>query len=304
MPPLPPEKDVLDALRLVVLPSAGGAALAAATLLALGRWAAPLASAAGVAAGFACAVWMKPDDLIPWTPDPARTWQLLPRAAAVLLLVGLVTHAAAALITRHRPDAPARRVAMLVWCLRIGAVGVVTWRLVPVAARTEVPWLLPAFAVVVLALWVALDSLTRTETNGLTVGLSAAAMLGAGGVMLYSHSAQFMEIATAVAAVLAGVAVVSAVGKVSAGGAVPAVAVFLPGLLLTGRLVNDSKVPVASFWLLALAPLALAIFLVPAIAKRNPRALAAAKVALVLAPVVVAVVLAGRVETLPWEQEW
>src|SRR5262249_61889132 len=55
MPPLPPTKEVLDAMQYAILPAAGGAALVAGTFLVFGRWAAALGSAAAVAGGFAWA---------------------------------------------------------------------------------------------------------------------------------------------------------------------------------------------------------------------------------------------------------
>jgi hypothetical protein len=80
--------------------------------------------------------------------------------------------------------------------------------------------------------------------------------------------------------------------------------VFLVGLVLgTWPSRVENKVPDVCFWLVALAPLLLAPFLVPRIARRNRWVLLALRVVLVLAPLVVAVLLAGQNEKFPYEEE-
>src|SRR6185312_4744174 len=98
LPPLPPAPLVLETLRDLVLPAASGAALTFGLFLCLGRWAAALGSAAAVSAGFvwanftfAAPDWEGTSRLIPWKPEPRYAWNYLPRAALVLVAVGLVT---------------------------------------------------------------------------------------------------------------------------------------------------------------------------------------------------------------------
>ena len=67
-----------------------------------------------------------------------------------------------------------------------------------------------------------------------------------------------MNASIVVAAALSGIALVAWAGRADAGGAVPAAAVMLPGLLLMGQQETFSDVPWYAFALLALAPLLLA----------------------------------------------
>ena len=155
-----------------------------------------------------------------------------------------------------------------------------------------------------LALWVVLDHLAACGFPAEITALQALVALLAGGVMLYAHSAKFMDMATILGSALLGVAVVAGSVKVDARGAIPAFVGLLPGLLVSGRVLTTSEVPVASFVLAAVAPLALLPWLVPNLSRRTgpwPRAI---RFVSVLAVLVAALALAGRVETLPWEQEW
>src|SRR5688572_4257246 len=101
MPPLPPTSIILEGLKLDVLPAAGGAALVYCLFAATGRWATALGSAAAVVVAFVWAnytfaglEWEKAGTsrLIAWKPDdPQQAWMWLPRAALVLVLVGLLS---------------------------------------------------------------------------------------------------------------------------------------------------------------------------------------------------------------------
>jgi hypothetical protein len=102
-----------------------------------------------------------------------------------------------------------------------------------------------------------------------------------------------------------GIAVAAGVGKADTSGAIPAGVVFLPGLVLGGRpSLADNLVPASCFWVLALAPVVLLPFLIPALARRNGWLVRIARPLLVLAPVVVAIVLAAQHEKLAFEEEW
>lgn len=310
MPPLPPAALVLDAIRQTVLPAAGGAALVLCALLALGRWAAALGSAAAVVAGFAWAnytfdapSWDNTGRVFPWKPD-GPTWQYLPRAALVLVAVGLLSRWVGLIAGRYLPERRRWGANLLVWAPRLAGVAVVSGWLVPLPWAADMPWLWPALAAAMLLTWAALDGVARSGAGAEVSAYQCAAFLAAGAVLIHAHSARFMDAANILGFALLGVAVAAGAAKTDASGAAPATAAFLPGLMLNGRYQTESAVPPACFWLVGLAPLALLPFLVPRVARQNRWLLAGGRAALVLAPLVVAVVLAMRHETLVFEEEW
>ena len=103
-----------------------------------------------------------------------------------------------------------------------------------------------------------------------------------------------------------GVAVAAGLGRVDASGAIPAGVLFSPVLLIAGRFSAVEPVPLASLWLIALAPLALTPFLIPRLARHNGWKTRTARAVLVLIPVVVALVLAGQTGTISYggDDEW
>jgi hypothetical protein len=107
-------------------------------------------------------------------------------------------------------------------------------------------------------------------------------------------------VATILGASLFGIAV-AARQQADAGTAAPAVAVLLPGLLLTGQNTTFSEVPLTSFLLVALAPLALLPTLLPPFRRWEGIGLRILQLTLILAPLVVAVVLAMQAESLEFE---
>lgn len=312
MPPLPPTADVLDALRLTVLPAAGGAALVYALVLCLGRWAGALGSAGAVVAGFAAAnfTWDKlaldgTGRLLPWAAgEEPRSWHHLPAAGLLLLVAGLGSRWLGLLVGRVAPERRWWLVNVAVWLPRAAAVGVVCSWLVPPAAVADHGWLRLALPAVVLLWWAGLDGVARAGAGGQAAMYQAAVCYAAGAVLLYHHWAGAMEAAVAVGSALAGVTAVGWATKADASGAVPAGVGVLPGLLLAARLSQDSKVPVAAFWLVALAPVVLLPFLVPRLNRQNGPAARIARAVLVLLPLALAVRLAALNETLPFEEEW
>jgi hypothetical protein len=113
-----------------------------------------------------------------------------------------------------------------------------------------------------------------------------------------------MDIAVMCGCAAAGVAVASFPTRADTSGAVPLGVAGLPTLLLNGRFATESQVPLASFWLAALAPLALLPFLLPIVARRPRWITIPLRAALVLAPLAAAVVLAAQHESLPVQEEW
>lgn len=127
---LPPTELTLEQLRLHILPAAGGAALVTGLFLVSGRWAGALGSAVAVVVAFAASNYTfastdwdsyESYSMIPWKPvgEPPPAWHWLPRAAVVLVLIGLLSRwlglIAGRLLTRPvtnymDPDAPPERV--------------------------------------------------------------------------------------------------------------------------------------------------------------------------------------------------
>ncbi len=312
MPPLPPTKDVLDALHHTALPAAAGAALVMAAFLSLGRWAAALCTAVAVAVGFGWAnytfdtlSWSGTGRVIPWyAEDGAPAWHRLPRAAAFLLVAGLVSRWLGLLSPRLLPERYWWGANLFTWAVRVASVAVVAPGLVPDAAVADHIWLRPVLVLTMLALWVALDGVARNEAGTEVAAYLAAAFVVAGAVLLYAHSARFMDVAVMCGCAAAGVAVAAFPTRADTSGAVPLGVVGLPALMLHGRVSLDSQVPVTSFVLVALAPLALLPFLLPAAARQPRWVVIPLRALLVLAPLVAAVVLAAQHEKLAFEEEW
>ena len=104
--------------------------------------------------------------------------------------------------------------------------------------------------------------------------------------------------ATLLGAGLGGVAIASQWGRANAAGAMPALSVLLPGILLSGWRDTFSEVPAWSFLLPAVAPIILAVLWLPGVRRLGgwPRWVAGVVVALI--PAILAVVLAARAEPL------
>lgn len=312
MPPMPPVKDVLDTLQHTALPALAGAVLVVCVFLPLGRWAAALGSAVAVGVGFGCVnhtfdslSWTNTGRVITWWPDPdAPGWHGLPRAALILLVVGLVSRWLGLLVSRLLDARRQWGATLLVWAVRAAVVAVVAPGLVPATWAVEFEWAKPALVVAMLALWVALDSVARDRAGSEVAAYLAAAFLAAAAVLIHHHTARFMDLALMCGCAAAGVAVATFPTRADASGAVPLGVVGLPGLMLNGRYLVESQVPVASFWLVALAPLALLPFLIPAVGRLPRWVIITLRAVFVLTPLVVAVLLAAQHEQLAFEEEW
>ena len=81
-------------------------------------------------------------------------------------------------------------------------------------------------------------------------------------------------------------------------------ALALPGVLCLTRALTTSLVPTSAYWLAACAPLGLLPWALPALARRDGWAGCLLRVVVVVGLAATALVIAGRVETLPWEDEW
>ncbi len=304
MSELPPADLVTDALKNVVIPAAGAAALALALVLALGRWAGAVGSGLAVLAGVAFANWHRKAPLVPWTPgDRVGDW-LLP-AAAVLVAVGLSSRWGGLIAGRYAKQSKWWWLAnAAVWLPRAAAVVVVGGWGIPAQTAAEEPslrWLVVAGT---LLAWVAFDGVARAGCSNEAVALLALVAACAGGVMVFAHSGLYLDLGTMLGMALVGVAAVGTVAKADVSGAIPAALGFLPGFVASGRFATTSTVPVEAFWLAALAPLALLPFIVPALARRSSWPARLIRLVLILAPLVAALVLADRHDPLKFGEAW
>lgn len=329
MPPLPPADLVLESLRQNILPAAGGAALVMCLFLVLGRWAAALGSAAAVIAGFVWAdftfekaSWDAISRLIPWKPEEnAPAWHLIPRAAFVLVVVGLGSRWAGMLIARALPQRLWWGENLLVWAPRVAAVATVSAWVTPAAATEQWAWIRPAMIGVMVLSWVILDGLSRTWDCGHVAAYHSLIFFATGSVLMYHTWNTATELAFILGSAMFGIAVATAVRAtavtppellpwekpppgVMASGAIPAGVAFLPALLLNARLLAESNLPPTPFWLLAVSPLALAPFLIPWVARQRRWFVVLAGAVLLLIPLGIAVSVASQCGPPAYAEEW
>jgi hypothetical protein len=272
----------------VVLPSLAAAALVLAVFLIGGRkWGAVVGPALAVVAGVAAGNYQREAPL-PWLPDQ-EVWHWLPAAILAALGAGLLAQV---------PRVPA----VIGWLLRAAAAGLATWLLVPEELRTEAWWVVPAFFAAVLADWAALELAARRAPGGAVPAGLALVCAGAAAVLVHHYSARFADIALMQAGALAGIALVAGLARADCATAMPAGAVLLPGLLLAGYHGMESEIPWVSFALTTLAPLALVPTLLPPLSRLRPVLLRTVQLALLLAPVVVAVALAMKAEPMEFDE--
>jgi hypothetical protein len=170
--------------------------------------------------------------------------------------------------------------------------------------RAEYSWSPVALGVVVLAEWAILEQIGRVDRRGLVpLVLAGAANVGAL-VLIYAAEARFGMVAMVLMAVLAAVGVAALIFGRETNGAAAAVAVLLPGLMLTGQQdAPDPEFPAKCFALVALSPLALAPSLLPAWRRYQKRGLWAAQLLLVLLPLAWALYLAAQTGSLDPDAE-
>ncbi len=316
---LPPIKMMLDTFQLSVLPAAGGAAIVMSLFLLGGKRFAALGSAVAVVFGFVWSnfklsnlnpsdpiTWENSSRLLPWKPvGTAAGWQWVALAALVLLVVGLVSRWVGLLATRYLPERNAWGAHLLVWAPRIAAVAVVGYWLTLGKAAEAWPGLWPITSAVMFCIWVSLDGVARNEAGAEVTAYLAAALFATAAVLIHAHYARAMEIAMVIGSSCMGIAIVARLSRSDASGAIPAAVAFIPGLLLAGRpSLPDHNIPAASFWLIALAPLALAPFLIPALIRKDVWYLRAARGVLILVLFATAVGLAAQNETLAFDEQW
>jgi hypothetical protein len=226
---------VLPALALAAVVMAAGVLLG-------GVKQAPSAAALGLGAGAALGLWLSDAmELVPGNP----TWNRLPWAALAALWVGHIAR-----LPELQPAAG--------WLLRAAAAIVIAWVGIPSSMRAEFDWLAPVVAAVIFAHWAILERLAADPPDGSIPLCLALVFLTAGAVLIHAGSARLMDVAVVLASALTGLALVAWWRRADAGGAVPAVAVALPLLMLMGQRETFSEIPWYGFALPALAPLLLA----------------------------------------------
>jgi hypothetical protein len=302
---LPPIDQVVDALLKTVLPPALLVAVLTGLVCLLARWNDSVAYA-GSALAIACGLilgcastWLAGQiDLVnqiihnqlPWVPL-AEGWNWL----LTITLAALATDAVARL-----PRVPTG----VGWALRGMVAAEAGWLLAPVALRAEYSWSPVAFGVVVLAEWALLAQLGRIDRRGLVpLLLAGAANVASLVLLLYADEARFGFVAMVLMAVLAGVGVAALIFGREANGAAAAVAVLLPGLMLSGQQDTPTEVPIICFALVALSPLALAPSLLPAWRCYQKKGLWVVQLLLLMAPLAWALFLAAQTGSLNPDDE-
>jgi hypothetical protein len=320
LPPLPPRTLVLESLQLDVLPAAGAGAFILCAFLLVGRWAGALGSAAAVTVAFMVAnftlnnvgfedkpTWDNTARLIPWKPkENAPGWHWLPRAAAVLVVVGLLSRWIGLLATRLLPERFWWGANLLVWAPRLAGVIVVSAWIAsgPAASKPEWEHLRLQLAACMFAIWIALDGVARAEAGAEVAAYMGLCFFAAAIILIYAHSKFFMDMAVIFSFAMFGIAAAAAVGKADTSGAIPASVVFLPGLIFgTKPSMEVHKVPEVALWLVVLAPLVLLPFLIPVLSRQRGWIVRSIRAVVILAPVIVAVTLAAQHEKLPFDEE-
>jgi len=228
-------------------------------------------------------------ELFPWQPE--KQWEWLPRIAAGVMLVGFVG---------RLPQVPR----LDRWTLYALASGVAAWMLTPTDVQAATPWAVWLFGGTFFVEWVVLDALAEAAPGG-AVALGVALVLFAGGfVVLCAGWGSVSEAAIRMGFGFVGLVLVAWWFRVDVGTAAPAGLEFVMGLLFAGYNNLESKVPLTSFLLPALAPLA-GVMLLPLLllsdSRRRSFLLQTLFLLFILIPVIVAVVLAVRAEPLSFE---
>jgi hypothetical protein len=225
----------------------------------------------------------------PLTLSPGvSAWNRLPWVVLAASCVGRLAYVS----DQHSSDG---------WLLRGAAAIGIAWWLLPERAREEAAWLAPAFAAVVWAQWVLLDYLAARPGSASVAGALVLTFLTGGTVLLYAASKSLTDPMIVLAFALLGVTIIAWLRGVEVVGAMPALAVALPGLMLMGELTTE-KVPWRAFALTASAPFTL-ILTMPFL--QGPRwRLHLLRLVLVLIPLVLAILVAQEAGPLPTGEEW
>ena len=177
-----------------MLPAAGASAFVFAGLLLLGHRFANVSAALAVVAGLVAGNWEK-------VPMPAvltaSAWTHLPPYTAFLLALGFVTQLLADATDRfeylnsYRTAFTAAK-----WPTRAFMLALAAGPVIPADLGFDRTLFYALFVVGSVALWFTLDRLAEGGSPAEMTALQGVTALLAGGVMLYAHSAKFMDLAT------------------------------------------------------------------------------------------------------------
>ena len=295
IPPPPPVAEVMEKLQTLIVPAMAGGAFGVALLLALSRRLAWPAAAFAAVGGAALANWGH--SYFAWELGD-RSFQGIAPAALMLAVIGVITEPLSLL--KWRPQT----IVVLMWMVRIAAT-------IYLAGWVAAQW--PdrlALAGVVSLHWAILDVVAQPNSERIgnrsaqVLLLQSLALLLAGGVVLYAHSMRLSDFLNLAGAAAFGVTLAGYATKCDVRGALPIGAIVLPSVLFVTRETTTSLVPLSANALAVAAPLGLLPWVFPALARRDGWTGATLRFAVVIVLAASAVILAGRVEMLPWEEEW
>lgn len=223
--------------------------------------------------------------LLPWAPLlPQEHWQWLPYLSLVAMIVGAAS-VADGIGWLER------------FALNLVVAAVTAWFLVPEWKSIESirHWHLLVVGAGVVFLCAAIDPLARNRPGPALPLTFFATNLAGSVVVLSSGSLKFAQLGGAVVFSLLGCMLVAFIWrrKVSFRGAVPVYVVLLGGLMYIGRIHSYSEVPLASYVLVAVAPLGLWVTAVGPLTRRPKVWRIVTRVTSVLLPLAIAVGLAA-----------
>jgi hypothetical protein len=281
MPQLPPFAEVWDVATKVIAPAFGASAVVFALLYAL-QIRSKVAASAAFVAGLLIANAVRGD--APWLPE-SRGWKFIFPAAVAASIFGVLVQAS------WMP----RWIGLLIRVMASLAAG---WALAPDDPLTSV-----AFAAVVLAEWHALERL-GDRYHSLVFPFCLASMTGALAlVLIHAHSARFMGIALMASASWGGLALAILHRRADSSSTAPSAAVLLCGLALAGYDPEQSKVPLASFLLVALQPLLYLPLEIGPLSRWKGRGRIIVDAILFVVPLVAAVALAMAYESIAVDEK-
>lgn len=278
---MPPIALLIDLLLYLVLPALiTSAALIGLAVALLNRKWWDLAVAVALIGGMLAGNYSRAS--LPYIPDGYGWPWLLPAAIAITLLAGM------------GQSCWPKKIVYKALLIIAGTIAL-TCVLTPVENH-RAEYLL-GFAAISLANAFVLEAVSERSSSRLLYVLAPFVFIkGAALVSIYSHFARVTDGAAIVASSLLGILVISFWKSISFKVAGQLLAILLPALMLSAQQNTYSEVPLASFFLIALSPLALLPVLVPRFKKLAPRTQLAIQIILPIIPVLIAVGLAIKAE--------
>jgi len=160
-------------------------------------------------------------------------------------------------------------------------------------------WIVHGFAFVAAGEWVITEEQARRQPGGLVPFWLAGVFLAGAIVLIHAHCNRFFDLALIFCSTLGALGVVAWLCRLDVGSVVPGAVVALCCLLLAGFSETSSEVPAICFFLVALAPLLLGVTLLPPLTRMSALYRGLLQTALLLLPLVIAVILCMQYESLP-----